>query len=130
MLREAIGVATVAAVVSGQLDGVKRELAARAAEAAETERMRMARDFHAGPQQRLAALRVHVTMVGQSMKGHADQRALLDDLGRGLDHTMRDLYDTIRTRAPALVTRQGLGAASHDISREHLLSRRYRMAGS
>jgi signal transduction histidine kinase len=110
-LREAIGVATVAAVVSGQLDGVKRELAVRAAEAAETERMRMARDVHAGPQQRLAALRVHVTMVGQSMKGHSDQRALLDDLGRGLDHTMRDLYDTIRTKAPALVTRQGLGAA-------------------
>jgi len=110
-LRDAIGIATVAAVVSGQIEGVKRELAARAADAAENERMRMARDFHAGPQQRLAALRVHVTMIGQQMKGQSEQRVLLDDVGRGLDVAIRDLYDTIRTRTPALVTRQGLGAA-------------------
>jgi len=45
------------------------------------------------------------------MRRHSEQRVLMDDVGRGLDNAMRELYDTIRTRTPALVTRQGLGAA-------------------
>jgi signal transduction histidine kinase len=110
-LSRTIALATVAAVVNGQLEGTKVDLAARAADAAGLERMRLARDVHAGPQQRLAALRVQVTLVGQQLGSRSDERAVFDDVGRGLDKTIRELRDTIRTKTPVLVTRQGLGAA-------------------
>ena len=110
-LTQAIALATVAAVVNGQLEGTKVDLAVRAADAAGLERMRLARDVNAGPQQRLAALRVHVTLVGQQLGARSDERAVFDDVGRGLDKTIRELRETIRTKSPALITRQGLGAA-------------------
>jgi signal transduction histidine kinase len=110
-LSQVIALATVAAVVNGQLEGTKVGLAVRAADAAGQERMRLARDVNAGPQQRLAALRVHVTLIGQQLGDRSDERAVFDDLGRGLDKTIRELRETIRTKSPALITRQGLGAA-------------------
>ncbi len=110
-LSQVIALATVAAVVNGQLEGTRVDLEVRAADAAGLERMRLARDVNAGPQQRLAALRVHVTLVGQQLSARSDERAVFDELGRGLDKTIRELRETIRTKSPALITRQGLGAA-------------------
>ena len=67
--------------------------------------------MHAGPQQRLAALRVRLALAGQIDTLDRDGRAVVDQLGQGLDAAIRDLDDTVRPSDRALMARQSLGAA-------------------
>jgi len=109
-LTEAVAIATVAATAARRLEGTRREVSARAAGAAETERLRIAREIEAGPQQRLAALRVHIDLLGGQEQGAASQ-SFIEEFGRGVDKAMQELGEATRTRALRGLGEHGLGAA-------------------
>ena len=85
-LVEAAGVATLLAVETGRLEGQLRASQARALAAADAERRRIGRDLHDSAQQRLVALRVHLSLAGEQLPlagGGGDTRLPVEDAADG-----------------------------------------------
>jgi signal transduction histidine kinase len=106
-LQRALAEATAVAVAADRVRDTRAELEFRAAEAAEYERERIARELRGGPQQRLAAMRVQLAIAGENgAAGHE-----LAEVGRDLDRAILELREVIWTAEPAVVTRRGVGPA-------------------
>jgi len=95
------------AVAADRVRDTRAELEFRAAEAAEYERERMARELQGGTQQRLAAMSVQLAIANEN-DGAGEELA---EVGRGLDRAIRELREVIWTAEPSVVTRGGVGRA-------------------
>lgn len=113
-LEQAVAVATALAVTTERSRDERTELELRAAQAAENEREHMAREVQAGTQQRLAAMRIQLTLASDAGGRNADGLA---EVGRDLDLAIQELRDLIVTPQPATVTRGGVGRALRAVTR-------------
>ncbi len=83
----------VRALVSGQQSDALR---ARAVEASDTERKRIARDLHDSAQQRLVALRVQMMLASEGLEKLDRNREIADHLATELDLAILDLRQLAR----------------------------------
>ena len=120
-LTEAVAIATVAATTARRLEGTRSAASVRAAGAAETERLRIAREIEAGPQQRLAALRVHIDLLSDQEPGTVGN-SFIEEFGRGVEKAMEELGDATGTRAMSGLVGNGLGAALRAVRGESPLT--------
>jgi signal transduction histidine kinase len=102
--------ATLLAVENGALEGELRESRARILEAGHEARRRIERDLHDSAQQRLIALRIHLTLAGERLEGEPE-RAELERLGLEVDQTIDELRDLAQGAYPQVLARAGLGGA-------------------
>jgi signal transduction histidine kinase len=105
--------ATLVAVENGALEGELRETRARALEAGELERRRIERDIHDTAQQRLVALRIHLTLAGEQLAASQD-RARLERLDLEVEQAIEDLRQVAHGATPELLDRDGLAPALRD----------------
>jgi signal transduction histidine kinase len=120
--------ATLLAVENGALEGELRASRARIVEAGHAERRRIERDLHDGAQQRLVALRMHLSLVGEQIGGSRE----LESLGIEVDQAIHELRDLAHGVYPQLLAQAGVGTALMAVARrsgmpvhvyEHGLSR-------
>jgi signal transduction histidine kinase len=123
--------ATLLAVENGALEGELRASRARIVEAGDAERRRIERDLHDGAQQRLVALRMHLSLVGEKL-GRSRE---LETLGVEVDEAIHELRDLAHGLHPQLLGQAGVGTALAAVARrfgmpvriqEHGLSRQSR----
>jgi signal transduction histidine kinase len=112
-LVHAAATATLVAVENGALEGELRETRARALEAGEAERRRIERDIHDTAQQRLVALRIHLTLAGEQLAGSQD-RARLERLDLEVEQAIEDLRQVAHGSTPEVLGREGLVPALRD----------------
>jgi signal transduction histidine kinase len=95
------------------------ESRARIARAADAERSRIERDLHDGAQQRLIALRLHLSMAAEL--GVEDPRqwaASLGKLGAEVDEVLEELRELAHGVYPSLLTDRGLAEALCSVAAE------------
>jgi signal transduction histidine kinase len=109
-LLRAAASATLLAVENGALEGELRASRARIVEAGDAERRRIERDLHDGAQQRLVALRMRLTLVGEQL-GDGGEQAMLESLGTEVEQAIDELRDLARGVYPQVLGQAGLGAA-------------------
>jgi signal transduction histidine kinase len=112
--------ATLLAVENGALEGELRASRARILEAANAERRRIERDLHDSAQQRLVALRVHLSLVGERLD-QAWERALLERLGVEVDEAIGELRDVAHGLYPQLLGQLGPVAALEAVARRSVI---------
>ena len=108
--------ATLLAVENGDLEGELRASRARILEAGNTERRRIERDLHDSTQQRLVALRVHLTLASEQLDG-SEEQAMLERLGADVDDAIEELRAVAQGIYPAVLGDRGVGAAVTAIAR-------------
>ena len=108
-LVDAAASATLLAVETGRLEGELRASQARALAAAADERRRIGRDLHDSAQQRLLALRVHLSLAGEQLQ--PDELPIVEKLGRELDEALDELRSVARGIYPQVLAEHGLAAA-------------------
>ncbi len=108
-LVDAAASATLLAVETGRLEGELRASQARALAAADAERRRIGRDLHDTAQQRLVALRVHLSLAGEQLQ--AAEQPIVEQLERELDEALDELQSIARGIYPHVLARHGLAAA-------------------
>ena len=120
--------ATLLAVENGALEGELRASRARIVEAGHAERRRIERDLHDGAQQRLVALRMHLSLVGEQLGGSRE----VESLGVEVDEAIHELRSLAHGVYPQLLAQAGVGTALMAVARrsrvpvrvyEHSLSR-------
>jgi signal transduction histidine kinase len=108
--------ATTLAVENGNLEGELRESQARIVAAGDAERRRIERDLHDSAQQRLVALRVHLSMASEQLDG-SEHQTLVAELGTEVDEAL----DSLRTIAtgvyPKILGDAGVGPALRSVAR-------------
>ena len=109
-LIDAVATATIAGVTSRRLEGTRRDVSARAAGVVDSERTRIAREIETGPQQRLAALRVHIDLLGE-LEQTPPSHPFIEEFGWGVDKAMHELGDATLSRASASLNGHGVGDA-------------------
>jgi signal transduction histidine kinase len=105
--------ATLLAVENGALEGELRASRARIVEAGHAERRRIERDLHDGAQQRLVALRMHLSLVGEQL-GRSRE---LESLGVEVDQAIHELRDLAQGLYPPLLAQAGVGTALAAVAR-------------
>jgi signal transduction histidine kinase len=108
-LVRAASAATLLAVEAGALEGELRTSRTRILEAGYAERRRIERDLHDSAQQRLLALRIHLTLAAEG--ADPDQRETLDQLGLELDEAVEELREVAHGLYPPILARAGVGPA-------------------
>ena len=108
-LVDAAASATLLAVETGRLEGELRASQARALAAAAAERRRIGRDLHDSAQQRLVALRVHLSLAGEQLQ--PDEQPIVEQLERELDEALDELQSVARGIYPQVLAQHGLAAA-------------------
>jgi signal transduction histidine kinase len=108
--------ATLLAVENGNLEGELRASRARMLEAGHAERRRIERDLHDSAQQRLVALRIHLTLAGERLD-RSDERAMLERLGAEVDDAIDELRTVARGIYPQALADHGVGAALAAVAR-------------
>jgi signal transduction histidine kinase len=108
--------ATLVAVENGALEGELRASQSRIREAGQAERERIGRDLHDSAQQRLIALRIRLTLLGEQL-GAPEDRAALERLGEEVDHTLHELRDIANGVTPAVLADRGVGPALEAVAR-------------
>ena len=108
-LVDAAASATLLAVETGRLEGELRASRARAFAAGDAERRRIGRDLHDSAQQRLVALRVHLSLAGERLD--PDELPIVEELERELDEALDELRTVARGIYPQVLARHGLAAA-------------------
>ena len=108
-LVDAAGVATLLAIETGRLEGQLRASQARALAAADAERRRIGRDLHDSAQQRLVALRVHLSLAGEQLP--PEEQPIVEQLERELDEALDELQSVARGIYPQVLAQYGLAAA-------------------
>ncbi len=108
-LVDAAAWATLLAVETGRLEGELRASQARALAAAAAERRRIGRDLHDSAQQRLVALRVHLSLAGEQLQ--PEEQPLVEKLEQELDEALDELQSVARGIYPHVLAEHGLAAA-------------------
>jgi signal transduction histidine kinase len=108
-LVDAAASATLLAVETGRLEGELRASQARALAAAAAERRRIGRDLHDSAQQRLVALRVHLSLAGEQLQ--PEEQPLVEQLERELDEALDELQSVARGIYPHVLAEHGVAAA-------------------
>ena len=108
-LVDAAASATLLAVETGRLEGELRASQARALAAADAERRRIGRDLHDSAQQRLVALRVHLSLAGEQLQ--PEEQPIVEQLERELDEALDELQSVARGIYPQVLAQHGLAAA-------------------
>ena len=108
--------ATLLAVENGALEGELRASQARIVQAGDAARRRLERDLHDSAQQRLVALRIHLSAAGERFDRAAD-RAMLERLGTEVEHAIDDLRTVAHGIYPQVLVDGGVGAALTEVSR-------------
>ena len=108
-LVDAAASATLLAVETGRLEGELRASQARALAAADAERRRIGRDLHDTAQQRLLALRVHLSLAGERLQ--PGELPIVEQLERELDEALDELQSIARGIYPQVLAQHGLAAA-------------------
>src|SRR4051794_33641065 len=108
--------ATALAVENGTLAGELRDSRARILAAGDAERRRIERDLHDGAQQRLVALRVHLSMASDELDG-SEHQMLVDKLGGEVEDALDDLRTLATGVYPPILGGAGVAAALHSASR-------------
>jgi signal transduction histidine kinase len=119
-LVSAAAAATLLAVENGQLEGELRASAARIIEAGQAERRLLERDLHDSAQQRLVALRIHLSLTTEQLD-QPDQRAMLEQLGTEVEATLDDLRNVAHGVYPQLLEQHGIAAALRSAGRSAAL---------
>ena len=120
--------ATVLAVENGALEGELRASRARILEAGHEERRRIERDLHDSAQQRLVALRIHLSLLGEQLD-REQERALLERLGHEVDEAIDELRDVAHGVYPPVLAERGLGDALQTVARRSAVPVSIRAAG-
>jgi signal transduction histidine kinase len=120
--------ATLLAVENGALEGELRASRARILEAGHAERRRIERDLHDSAQQRLTALRIHLTLAGERL-GRSPERAMLERLGLEVDQAIDELRDVARGVYPQVLAQSGLGSALRAVAARSAMPVRIRDDG-
>jgi signal transduction histidine kinase len=107
--------ATVLAVENGNLEGEVRDSRVRILAAGHDERRRIERDIHDGTQQRLVALRIHLSLASEQLDG-AEQQAIVEQLGTEVEEAIDDLRRVASGMYPTLLSEHGLAAALRSVS--------------
>jgi signal transduction histidine kinase len=102
--------ATLIAVEVGTLEGALRASRARVVQAGDTERRRIGRDLHDSAQQRLVALRIHLSLASDRLD-EPDERAAIAGLGLEVEAAIDDLRTVARSAYPPLLEREGIAEA-------------------
>lgn len=91
---------------------------ARAADAADGERRRVARDLHDGAQQRLVGLMLDAAALEQHLGDDADERTreLLSALNTGAQASLTELRRLVQGLAPPTLAEEGLGNAVRELT--------------
>ena len=108
-LVDAAASATLLAVETGRLEGELRASQARVLAAADAERRRIGRDLHDSAQQRLVALRVHLSLAGEQLQ--PEEQPIVEQLERELDEALDELQSVARGIYPQALAQHGLAAA-------------------
>ncbi|MET0771493.1 MAG: histidine kinase [Candidatus Limnocylindrales bacterium] len=119
-LLEQVAEATLIAVVHGDLEGELRASRARLVEAGDAERRRIQRDLHDSAQQRLVALRIHLTLASERLE-RPEERAAIEGLGEEIDAALDDLRSVASTAYPPVLARMGVSAALRSVCRRSAL---------
>ncbi|WP_257155545.1 ATP-binding protein [Streptomyces sp. Ru87] len=100
-----------------------RAAQARLLEAADAERRRLERDLHDGAQTRLVFALMSLRRLGRGLDDRADPalRDTVSEADRALRLAIDDLRDLARGIHPAVLTREGLGAAVTALAEEAAL---------
>jgi signal transduction histidine kinase len=109
-LGRAAAAATLVAVENGALEGKLRASQTRVREAERSAREAIGRDLHDSAQQRLIALRIHLSLLNERLE-RPDEHDLIERLGDEVDQTIDELRDIAGGRRPALLAAQGVPAA-------------------
>jgi signal transduction histidine kinase len=115
--------ATLLAVENGALEGELRASQARIVQAGDAARRRIERDLHDSAQQRLVALRIHLSVAGERLE-RADERAMLERLGTEVEHAIDDLRTVAHGIYPQVLAEAGVGAALAEVARRSPLRTR------
>jgi signal transduction histidine kinase len=115
-LIQAAASTTLLAVENGSLEGELRASRARILEAGHAERRRIERDLHDSAQQRLVALRIHLSLVGEQLDS-SDERAMLEALGDEVDETIDELRNVARGVYPPMLAQSGPVSALRAVAR-------------
>jgi signal transduction histidine kinase len=116
-LLDAATAATLLAVEAGALEGELRASRRRLLEVGDAERRRIGRDLHDSAQQRLVALRVHLSLAGERLE-RPEERTLVEELGRELDAALEELRTVAQGIFPAVLAQYGVAAALRSVSRD------------
>jgi signal transduction histidine kinase len=108
-LVQAAASATSLAVENGDLEGELRASRARILAAGHDERRRIERDLHDSAQQRLVALRIHLTLAGEELDG-TGQRAIVERLGTEVEQALEDVRSVARGVYPRVLVVSGVAA--------------------
>jgi signal transduction histidine kinase len=120
--------ATLLAVENGHLEGELLASRTRIVEAGDAERRRIERDLHDSAQQRLVALRIHLTVAGEQLD-RPDERAMLERLGNEVDLAIADLRAVARGVYPQVLAQAGVAPALAAVARGSAIPVRIRDAG-
>lgn len=112
-LVRAAATATRVAIENGALEGEVRETRARILRAGDAERRRIELELHDGAQQRLIALRIHLTLAGEQLEDRLD-RATLERLDSQVEEAIKALRDVAQGALGANLRERGPGAALAD----------------
>jgi signal transduction histidine kinase len=108
--------ATTLAVENGNLEGELRDSQARILAAGDAERRRIERDLHDSAQQRLVALRVHLSLASEKLDG-SEQQMVVAQLGTEVEEALDDLRTIATGVYPKLLGDAGVPAALRSVSR-------------
>ena len=107
---EAAASATLLAVETSHLEGELVASRKRILEAGHAERRRIERDLHDSAQQRLVALRIHLTLASERLD-RSEERTMLERLGVEVDAAIDELRTVAHGVYPPILAGQGIGAA-------------------
>jgi hypothetical protein len=103
-------------VENGHLEGELLATRARILEAGHAERWRIERDLHDRAQQRLVALRIHLSLAGERLD-RSEERAMLERLGDEVDDAIDELRTVAHGIYPQILAQYGVGAALAAVAR-------------
>lgn len=109
-LVRAAATATLVAVENGALEGELRASRARLLEVSRAERRRIQRELHDSAQQRLLALRIHLTLASEQLE-HSEDRAVLERLDGEVELAIQELRDVALGSVPPILRERGPGPA-------------------
>jgi signal transduction histidine kinase len=109
-LVRAAATATLLAVENGALEGELRASRAQVLEISRVERQRIQRDIHDSAQQRLLALRIHLTLASEQLE-HSEDRAVLQRLDDEVELAIQDLRGVAHDSVPPILRHGGLRPA-------------------
>jgi signal transduction histidine kinase len=115
-LVRAVASATLLAVENGHLEGELRASQARAVEAGDAERRRIERDLHDSAQQRLVALRIHLSLAGEGAD-QPDEREMLERFGAEVEEAIDELRTVAHGIYPPVLADGGVGPALVAVAR-------------